>query len=127
MKSIITWMTAAYVTGLGGPASAAFYDGTQLANMTRDYLAIEERRSSSAEDYQTAAQFTGYVTGVTDALHGLGVLCVPVGVTVRQLGTITAKWIRDNPGEWQAPGHVIIYRAMLDPFPCAKKSSAPPR
>ena len=59
-----------------------------------------------------------YVTGITDALSGSGLFCLPRGVHVGQVGDVFCKHLRDNPGERHRPAHELAVNAFRSAFPC---------
>ena len=61
-----------------------------------------------------------YIAGVADVLLMHKEICVPSGVTVRQLADIVTKYLRDNPEvrHFTAASDTMVALARV--FPCSK-------
>jgi len=75
--------------------------------------------SKNVVDQFTGGSFFGYVSGVADSFNGVGI-CPPDNVTYGQLASITLKYLRNNPEEWNKDGSGLVYESLSAVFPCKK-------
>jgi hypothetical protein len=68
---------------------------------------------------------TGFVMGVYDTFSDLQLLgrlkpaiCVPRGVTIKQLADITLKHLQDNPAQRHTSASALTWVALRQAFPC---------
>jgi Rap1a immunity proteins len=59
-----------------------------------------------------------YVTGITDALSGNGMFCLPSGATAGQVGDVFCKHLRDNPAERHKAARDLAISVFKSAFPC---------
>lgn len=65
----------------------------------------------------------GYVGGTADALERQGAICLPVGVTVGQMVTMTRRYMESNPETSHLPGAELVARSLA-PYECPKPAPA---
>lgn len=66
----------------------------------------------------------GYVAGAADVLSEEGMVCVPSGVTLRQMTDMVIKVLRDLPADRHSTAKVFVHGTLLGAFPCAKKPAS---
>jgi hypothetical protein len=102
-------------------------------------LALPVRAQSESYDWESGnslyelclteppVKCAGYIEGIVDAnnlvtasLRKSPMLCIPKGVTLRQLVDVVLQYLRDNPSDrhYAAAGEVVL--ALGGGFPCAK-------
>jgi hypothetical protein len=100
-------LTASSLTA-GEAGAGLFKDGNSL---------YEDCRSS---DIPAQTGCLGFVVGVADTASALEFkyLCIPNGVTARQLEDIVTPFLRDHPEDrhWSASG--LVLSALAKAFPC---------
>ncbi len=94
-------------------SSAQLISGKKLAADMQEFEKAE--RQDPKADYQQAYFFMGYVAGVYDLSDDTHLY--PVKPTIRQICSIVAKYLRDNPKEWNSPGDLLITKALKKAFP----------
>jgi hypothetical protein len=95
-------------------AFAYFWDGNRLVSEMREFEKAE--RSDPTTAYQAAAYYQGFVIGVHDSISSK--LCASGNVSVRQVTTVVANYLNNNPAEWSAPAHQLVEKALRRAFPC---------
>ena len=105
MKYII----AAAAAFIAMSAQAHFIDGNQLlANI----------------ESQTPAERTfaiGFITGTVDAAQN-EIVCVPNGVTIKQVVDISKALLQKNPSIRHKEAAYIVLKAVSDVWPCKAKA-----
>lgn len=99
-------------------ARAGFFSGNELVRDMREWEK-HERKDLSASSL-VAGNFMGYVAGVADVYDELSV-CLPESATVRQMSTLVARFLDENPARWAEPADVLVADALKKAFPCNKK------
>jgi hypothetical protein len=95
-------------------AHAQFFDGNRLVLDMREFEKVEE--SNTNADFEASGSYMGFILGVHDSISSK--LCSSGKVTVRQVASIVTKYLKDNPGEWSAPAHKLVEKALRKAFPC---------
>jgi hypothetical protein len=94
------------------PATAnQFMDGNQLLQLCM------------SQDPYNGMECTGYVKGVADAFSfqmdaEKRVLCMPDGVTAKQLVDATVKWLQENTPEREYPAVATVGIAIAKTWKC---------
>ncbi len=88
-----------------------FLDGNQLLQLC------------TSEDPYNGLECTGYVKGVVDAFAfqmdaDRQPLCMPAGVTAKQLIDVTVKWLEDNSVERGYPAVATVGIAIAKKWKC---------
>ena len=91
-------------------AVAGFTDGNQL------YQWMLEDEKENGSMFQSGL-FKGYIAGVVD-LGDDFLFCTTVGVTRGQYTAVVAKYIKNNPEEWNKAADTIVVDALKEAFPC---------
>ena len=94
-------------------SSAQLISGKKLAADMQEFEKAE--RQDPSANYQQAYFFMGYVAGVYDLSDDANLY--PVKPTIRQVCSIVAKYLRENPKEWDLPGDFVITKALKKAFP----------
>ncbi len=94
-------------------SSAQLISGKKLAADMQEFEKAE--RQDPAANYQQAYFFMGYVAGVYDLSDDT--YMYPVKPTIRHVCSIVAKYLRENPKEWDLPGDLLITKALKKAFP----------
>jgi hypothetical protein len=109
---------ALIMTLLSTSAHAYFYDGNHLSKLMAEHQ--KAIRKDSTTDYSDAWAFRGYVIGVHDTVGHFGLYCAPGNLGERQIASIVASFMENNPASWSNPGSDIVIAAMKESFPCSK-------
>lgn len=74
-----------------------------------------------------ATYIRGFVGGIRvgEFRTGVRMICSPSGVEVLEAMRISLKWMNEHPDQLDHPAVELIFRALVDAFPCAK--TAPPK
>jgi hypothetical protein len=107
IKKLLT--IAALAMLLGSPTSYAvvvFQTGNSLA----EYCEQDDSRFQAGFCY-------GYVTGLFDKMQGEEI-CMPDGVTIKQLGSIVKKFLREHPEDLHLSARSLVSAALVEAFPC---------
>lgn len=94
--------------------SPGFWDGNRLVPFMREFEKAE--RNDPTTKYDDSARFVGYVAGVFDSISGT--LCTSGTITLRQVTTIVAQYLNDNPAKWSDAGDRLVSKALQKSFPC---------
>lgn len=105
MKLIILMLLVTF----SGIAVAGFYNGNQL-------YVLSKTVDSDNERYSDTIFFDGYVMGVVDSYDGK-LFNLPNGVTVGQIRSIVAKYLKNNPEYRNYPAPQLIIVAIANAFP----------
>ena len=103
------------VSGVVSPAWAGFISGNRLHGLCQSEI------GSKDDTY-----CIGYVTGVVDAIKGVGKgingheFCSPYGITARKLYDVVQKWLDDNPQKRHRIASLLIAMALSETWPCPK-------
>lgn len=101
---------------LGADALAGFWSGNTLMPGVRARERILQG-NPSADDYNHAFVFRGYVVGVADTST---LSCLPKGTSVDQIESVVIKFMNSNPERWELPGEALVSIALANAFPCKK-------
>ena len=80
-----------------------------------EYLEWADRR------YEDRVYIVGYTGGVADTLAITGALCLPEGVTNKQLVDTVVKYLNENPQRRHEDSLLAVLSALLGPWRCAPK------
>src|SRR5262245_40126840 len=79
--------------------AAHFYDGNRLVEELREYEKVERLgATATSTQYYSAAWYSGYVVGVSDAIN------CPGSGKIKQVLAVVAKYLNEHPEEWGRPG-----------------------
>lgn len=99
-------------------AADYFYDGNYLATLATEYnKAMKEEKDTK---YTDAWAFRAFAIGVHDAMRNSGKWCSPSNIKERQVSSIAAKYIDDNPALWSESGADLVVNALQEAFPCSR-------
>jgi hypothetical protein len=96
------------------PAAARqFMDGNRLLQLC------------TAADPYNGLECTGYIKGVADAFAfpmdaEKRPLCMPAGVTAKELVDVTVQWLRDNVAEQTYPAVATVGIAIAQKWKCGQ-------
>lgn len=113
----------AFCVSADSPSKNAFKSGNKLMDMIGAYERSKEHLESAclsldcAADYQQHSELVGYVLGVSDTLSGISV-CPDNNVTGSQEIAIVAKYLRENPEQWNRAGADVVGAALRAAMPC---------
>ncbi len=101
------------------PLCADPLSGKELLRMMQN----AESHSATPGEYQPTA-YDGYVLGVSDGLMGTSLYyyCPPTNVTRRQLRGVVTSYLKSHPNDTHVPGGALVTAALIESFPCKKKS-----
>jgi hypothetical protein len=119
LRNLMLCVTFFSALALPSATYAQFVDGKTL----KDWADAGDRLSDDT-DFSQASQFIGYVTGVMDVIYVLnsGVICLSANVTVGQLTAIVKKYVREHPEEWHLVASSLVFKALVEQFPCPESS-----
>ncbi len=86
---------------------AGFVDGNELSKWEKE---------QSKANFESGL-FNGYVAGVVDVGDGI-LFCTTSGVTRGQLSAIAAKYLKNNPEQWNKQASTLVIESMKSAFPC---------
>jgi len=95
-----------------------FSQATTGNDLYVQYIEYEKMMSNKEVDSYKVNIFMGYVSGVSELMSGIGVLCVEKGVTQGQIYDIVGKYLRDNPAERNQKAPPLISGSLMLRFPC---------
>jgi len=74
-----------------------------------------------------ATYIRGFVGGIRigEARTGTKMVCSPAGVEVLEAMKISVKWMNEHTADLERPAVELIFRSLVDSFPCSRP--APPR
>lgn len=81
------------------------------------------RGETDKQDLEKLRELTFFVQGVADGLAVSSDVCVPVGVSSKQIVAMTKKLAIKIPEAWNQPAAVFIRLALLDQWKCQKNGS----
>src|SRR5215468_10636593 len=96
------------------PVTAEFLDGNKLVARMREFEKAE--RSDPKTNYMDDGIYIGYVEAIFDSHETQ--LCPTGNVSSRQVTSIVAKYLNDNPAEWGKPANILVLIALRRAFPC---------
>ena len=112
-RSCLVISLGAFFISIPFVSSAQLMSGKKLVADMQEFEKAE--RQDPAANYQQAYFFMGYVAGVFDLSDDT--YLYPVKPTIRQVCSVVAKYLKDNPKEWNLPGDLIITKALKKAFP----------
>lgn len=112
----------AYVKGLLCASAASFllpgaahaFTGNDLSFWVKTY----EKRNEPGSGWDPGA-FVGYVAGVSEVAQGV-LFCAPDTATHGQSAAIVAKYLKENPEQWDKSASSIIVTALSSAYPKCK-------
>lgn len=99
-----------------GGTQAYYVDGNALVGNLKEFRNAENENPNT--DYTDSAKYVSYVLAVTDALVLNGIICTPVNSNVRQVTSVVAKYLEDQPERWSEPAYYLVFDALKSSFPC---------
>lgn len=105
------------------PAYADSPTGQEINSM----MQLSEGRTapSGAEgnDFQAGA-YEGYIMGVSDGLMGTSLYyyCAPPKADRAQLRAVVTKYLKSHQRDLHVPAGALVAAALIEAFPCRKKS-----
>lgn len=90
----------------------AQYSGTMLYQM----LLEEERLRQGGDniDDLLVGVATGYISGIIEALELVGLLCIPLTVSMQEIRKVLLQYLRDHPEDHKENAIGIIMIAMTE-------------
>lgn len=100
------------------------------AGATKPFPQMTEQEKHLGE--ACATYIRGFVGGIRvgEFRTGVRMICSPSGVEVLEAMRISLKWMNEHPDQLDHPAVELIFRALIDAFPCgqaAPPKSSPPR
>jgi len=96
-------------------AQQYFHDGNDLAKLMKEYEKAEAKDPNT--NYMEVRHYGGYILGVHDATTSL--YGDKGKVTIQQMLSIVAKYLRAHPEKWNGPASDLVVEALKEAF--AKK------
>lgn len=99
------------------------------AQMTAVFWTGNELYSACIGDTESKLRCASYVAGVADGVAGAQMvaepapyrLCIPVNAVSRlQIMDVATKFLRDNPADRHRAAAVLVYRALVEAYPCTR-------
>lgn len=97
---------------------AQMYNGQDLAKFASAYERSKEKRASGG-DWSDSSLFLGYVAGINDTTL-YRTYCPPSNVTLGQLSSIAAAFLKNHPEKWAYAGSEVVKQSFEQAFPCPK-------
>ena len=114
-KSILALVVLLVLVFMQGQVGAGVYfeTGNDLVVRMREWEKTETKDSNP--DYGSAMHYLGYIKGVNDTLsESLPRATGPV--TVRQVCSIVAKYLKDHPERWSESAYILVQDALKEAF-----------
>ena len=107
--------------GIVGQARASnLVDGNELNDRYKNWEITSSSPSSiDPVVISKGMLFVGYAQGVGDSMDPI--LCTPSGVTGGQVFAIIGNYLKAHPEKWNESGSEIIFKALIEAYPCPKK------
>ena len=104
------------------PVYAGSPSGQELNRM----MQYSEVRHSDGSDFQAGA-YEGYIMGVSDGLMGTSLYyyCPPTKIEKNQLRTVVSQYLKSHQRDLHVPAGALVAAALIESFPCKKKSQEP--
>lgn len=99
---------------IASSAFGVFYDGNWLIKGWREYQKIMDSRIGE-KDLMSAASFSGYVTGVADALNEV-LFSIPAGTTRDQICQIVGNYLEKHPERWTVSANILVADALKEAY-----------
>ena len=95
------------------------------AGATKPFSQLTDQEKQLGES--CATYIRGFVGGIRvgEFRTGVRMICSPSGVEVLEAMRISLQWMNAHPEDLDHPVVELIFRSLVDAFPCAK--SAPPK
>ena len=126
MRAALIALALLFAAGRG----FAFDNGREFvkeceAGATKPFSQLTEQEKTLGES--CATYIRGFVGGIRvgEFRTGVRMICSPSGVEVLEAMRISLKWMGAHPDELDHPAVELIFRSLIDAFPCAKP--APPK
>jgi Rap1a immunity proteins len=113
MAKVVTFLFSVLLLVIT-PAAAQFMDGHKLVAKLREFERAE--RSDPNTSYIDDGIYLGYVQAIFNSHENQ--LCPTGNATVRQVTSIVAKYLNDNPSEWGKSANTLVLTALRRAFPC---------
>jgi len=111
LSLLIALLAMIFFTSLD--SSAQLIDGKKLATDIQEFEKAE--RKDPDANYQQAFFYIGYVAGVYDLSDDF--YYYPGKPTIKDLCSIVAKHLKDNPEKWSMPADLLVIEALKKAFP----------
>jgi hypothetical protein len=121
----LSLLSTAMAGMMASPVQAGFYSGNDLLE------ACATGRESSAY-FEKSYECVAYVAGAVDAFNTTREInklksCIPSGVTIGQLRTVTVDYLRANPNNLNGAASGLIFSATRKAWPCKMKAASKAR
>lgn len=97
---------------------AQMYNGQDLAKVASAYERTREKRALEG-DWSDSSLFVGYIAGTNDTTT-YRTYCPPRNVTLGQLSSIAAAFLKNHPEKWSYAGSEVVKQSFEQAFPCPK-------
>ena len=125
MSSRTLLLLLALLLGLSqqATAQATYVTTLDFINMADavDRLTTSPSETHSKKDLESAALLIGYVRGIADSLTAASMLCMPKGVSPRQIVAMTKMTVSQIPDAWHSPAAVFVGHTLLNKWKCLEK------
>ena len=103
---------------ISGNSAAAFMSGNELYERYQAY-ARTDNGTATSDDYNSAYDYLGYVTGVWDSL-GPTLICPYGKITRGQVSDIVGRGLQNNPQSRSKDANELAAYYLMQSFPCTK-------
>ena len=124
MKLGLMAVALAAMLGVVSAAEASF-DGNELLRQCQHFIKLVDGGTARTDEHYNAGACGGFVQGVASstALYDEFIpiklkFCTPGTATGSQLVRIVVKYLKDNPKTLNDNRTVLVWRALLDAYPC---------
>ena len=101
-------------------AHAQILPGQKLSDWAASYGRNSSGQAELSDKIGTMA-FVSYVTGIAEALHASGKICLPEHTSGGQLVEIVGQYVQANADKWNDDGFQLVSVPLSQTFKCAKK------
>ena len=93
-----------------------FSGGNELVRWMRESEAVRDQQPQG--NPLEAGLYAGYVMGAYDQMKMRGELCGTRNVSVGQVASVVAKFLKGHPEKLHNPANLLVLEAFAESFPC---------
>lgn len=101
-------------------AHAQILPGQKLSDWAASYVRNSSGQAELSDKVGTMA-FISYVTGIAEALHASGKICLLEHTSGGQLVEVVEQYVQANADKWNDDGFKLVSVPLSQTFKCAKK------
>ena len=101
-------------------ADASILPGSKVTEWAASYVRNTSGQGELTDKVGTMA-FISYVTGIAEALHASGKICLPEHTSPGDLVNVVEHYIQTNADKWSDDGFDLVSVPLSQTFKCTKK------